>query len=504
VPSVLFMRADGEVVTGEAANRCGIAEADRVVREFTRRIGDPTPLMVGGVGYPPETLASRLLRWVVDVVSGREGEPPAQIAVTHPIDWGPYKRDLLRQAMQSAGLGYVEMLTEPEAAAISSLRGGRVEVGGTIAVYDLGGGTCDAAVLRRTPSGFAVLGAPERIERLGGVDLDEIVFQHVARALGGELDRLDPADPGTLAAVARLRQECVEAKEALSHDTEVSIPVLLPDLRTQVRLVRGEFETMIRPVLAETTAALHRTVRSAQLDCADLDAVLLVGGSSRIPLVAQMVSEVIGRPVRVDADPEHAIALGAALATVTDLRTGPTVPVDTTVPPAPLVGAPPAEPVPAFRVETPLRTGSLPPPPRPAPVDWTLLPPGQEPRVKSSTRVMVLACAVVVAFVLLCTGLGLAQRLRPTEPAVALAAVPPSEVSSDLPTDPPATPTQAVLPARTARSQRNVIPPRPRSRRVIPSPPPPPPPPSPPSPPSPAPTTAPSCLAETCTAGAGV
>ncbi|MBA2474149.1 MAG: Hsp70 family protein, partial [Pseudonocardiales bacterium] len=120
-------------------------------------------------------------------------------------------------------------------------------------------------------------------------------------------------DPAALAAMVALRRECTEAKEALSSDTEVTIPVLAPGVQAQVRLVRAEFEEMIGPLVAQTVEALRRALRSAQVEPGDLDAVLLVGGSSRVPLVAQLVSAELGRPVAIDADPKAAIALGAAL-----------------------------------------------------------------------------------------------------------------------------------------------------------------------------------------------
>jgi len=97
--------------------------------------------------------------------------------------------------------------------------------------------------------------------------------------------------------VSRLREECVAAKEALSADTEVSVPVLLPNVQTEVRLTRAELEAMIRPALGDTLVVLRRTLRSAGVDPAALHSVLLVGGSSRIPLIAQMVGADLGKTV---------------------------------------------------------------------------------------------------------------------------------------------------------------------------------------------------------------
>ena len=314
IPSVVLLREDETVLTGDAASRRGVTEPDRVAREFKRRVGDPTPIFLGGAPYSAETLMGKLLRAAVDEVAQREGGLPDRIAVTHPANWGPFKKDLLAQSITVADLSNVETLTEPEAAAILYAHNARVDPGEVVAVYDLGGGTFDAAVLRKTPTGFEILGQPEGIERLGGIDFDAAVFAHVARSLGGALENLDEDDPNAMAAVARLRHECIDAKEALSGDTDASIPVMLPDLQTEVRLTRTEFEGMVRPALADTITALHRALRSAKVEPDQVKAVLLVGGSSRIPLVAQLVGAELGRPVAVDAHPKHSIALGAALA----------------------------------------------------------------------------------------------------------------------------------------------------------------------------------------------
>jgi actin-like ATPase involved in cell morphogenesis len=313
IPSVVLLRDDQTVLTGEAAVRRAATEPGRVAREFKRRIGDPTPIIVGGTPYSADALVAKLLRSVVDQVTEVEGGPPTGIAVSHPANWGSYKLDLLRQAISLADLDDVAMVTEPEAAAIHYASLERVEPGSIIAVYDLGGGTFDAAVLRKTISGWEILGSPEGIERLGGVDFDAAVFHHVSRAIGGVIDELDPDDPTAQAAVARLRQECVDAKEALSSDSDVSIPVLLPNMQTEVRLTRSEYEQMVRPALSDTITAMNRALRSAEVKPDDVTAVLLVGGSSRTPLVAELVSSVLGRPVAVDAHPKYGVALGAAI-----------------------------------------------------------------------------------------------------------------------------------------------------------------------------------------------
>ncbi len=316
IPSVVLLRDDGTILTGDAAERRAMSEPERVGREFKRRLGDTTPLIVGGKPYTAEALTALLLKSVIDDVRAREGGDPSRIVITHPANWGTYKTDLLKQAVSTAGLdaSTVGFLTEPEAAALSYAAQERINPGEVVAVYDLGGGTFDAAVLRRTPDGFSVIGKPEGIERLGGIDFDAAVFTHVTGGLGKALAELDREDPAALAAVARLRQDCVEAKEALSSDTDATIPVLLPNLQTEVRITRQEFESLVRPSLFDSIEGMKRAVSSAGIEMAEVSRVLLVGGSSRIPLVSLMVTSELGRPVAVDAHPKHAIAIGAAFA----------------------------------------------------------------------------------------------------------------------------------------------------------------------------------------------
>lgn len=312
IPSVVLLREDGEVLTGEAAERRSMFESSRTAREFKRRLGDPTPFLLGGTPYGAEALTGHLLRAIVERVAAERGEGATSIVLAHPAAYGDYKLGFLEEAARLAEVGPVRFVPEPVAGAIQYAASERVAPGELIAVYDFGGGTLDLAVVRKTDDGFEIVGTPEGMERFGGIDLDQAVFGHVDASLGGLVAGLDPDDEATMASVVALRSACREAKEALSADTDVTIPVMLPNAHTEVRLTRGEFEDMIRPRLRETVSALDRTVRSAGSTFDDLSRVLLVGGASRIPLVAETVREGTGRPVAVDAHPKHAVALGAA------------------------------------------------------------------------------------------------------------------------------------------------------------------------------------------------
>ena len=321
IPSVVLLRSDGEMLIGEAAERRSQTEPDRFAREFKRRMGDPTPVLLGGSPFSAHTLTARLLRGVVKVVADREGGPPEHIVVTCPANWGDYKRDLLEQAVRQADVGRVSMATEPEAAAVHYASTTRVAPGEIVAVYDLGGGTFDAAILRNTGQGFELLGDPRGIEQLGGVYFDEAVFAWVVDHMAEAFSQLDPDDPGAMAAVSRLRRDCVEAKESLSWDTDTAIAVALPNQRTEVRLTRREFEDMIRPTLVDTLDAVHRSLDSAGVRPEQVSSVLLVGGSSRIPLVGQMLVADLQRPVAIDVHPKHTVALGAAHLAAADAGT---------------------------------------------------------------------------------------------------------------------------------------------------------------------------------------
>jgi actin-like ATPase involved in cell morphogenesis len=318
IPSSVLVRADGEILVGDAAERRAASEPTRVAREFKRRLGDPVPLVLGGTPYGPEALTAHLLRHVYGTVVEQQGGPPSSVVITHPANYGEYKLDLLREAVRLADVPGVQLLTEPEAAASHYAQQDRLEPGDVVAVYDFGGGTFDAAVLRVIDGGFELIGTPEGMERLGGIDFDQAVYAHVVDALGGVIDEFG-TDPAVMAGLARLRDDCREAKEALSSDTDADVPVALPNVHTDVRITRSEFEAMIRPRIAETIDSLGRAVRSAGLSMDDVTKVLLVGGSSRIPLVAEMVRTATGRPVAIDAHPKHAIAAGAALHGASDL-----------------------------------------------------------------------------------------------------------------------------------------------------------------------------------------
>jgi actin-like ATPase involved in cell morphogenesis len=316
IPTVAAVTRDGSLALGEDA--AALSGSDRVARQFIRRVGDDTPLLFGGISVTAETLAAQFVSFVAGTVATRSGAPATRVAVTHPASWGSYRLAALRSALSARGFDAAVLLSGAQAAAQAYADRTPVAAGDLVAVYDLGGSGLDAAVVRRLASGeFALAGRAEEVE-VGGLDFDELVFEHVRTALGEQWTALNARDPAVLAGVARLRRECTMAKERLSTDTDVWIPVAIPGVDAgsggAVRLIRAELEEMIRPAVEETAEALLRAIDSAGVEPTDLAAVLLTGGSARIPLVTQVVSEMLGRPVVVADNPKADTAIGAALA----------------------------------------------------------------------------------------------------------------------------------------------------------------------------------------------
>ncbi len=381
MPSTVAIDDQGSVVVGRAALAIMATKPERGVREIKRRFGDTAPILLGGAPWSADALTAAVLRGVL----ASEDHASMELILTHPANWGDFKLDLLRNVAHQAGHERVTLMPEPVAAARHYVASGRLRDGEAIAVYDFGGGTFDAAVLRLDGHGATVL-ASQGLERLGGIDIDQVVFSHVIEAIGAGADGLDREDPAVLAALAHLRMECTAAKEQLSADSEVTVDVGLPGLTTRIRITRTEFEDALRPRLAETVAAMDRALGSAGVVPGDLAGVVLVGGSSRIPLVSEMLASHFDRPLLVDADAKLALVEGAVM----NVSTTPSLPAVGVGPVA--LADPPAQLPPPAGAVTRGPAASAPPPPPPAapsPARAGLLP-GRQPLRRS--RPPPLAC----------------------------------------------------------------------------------------------------------------
>ncbi len=299
LPSVVFRDQGGEMMVGADAVAGARREPGRAAVEFKRRFGDPTPLVLGSTPYGAEALTGRLLKAVIDQARVDQGVDPTIVVLTHPANWGPYKIELLGESARTAGVVAPRFVPEPVAAA-SHLAESSSADGGTIAVYDFGGGTFDAAVVRSEPDGFVLVGVPDGMERFGGIDIDLALMHHALAHLP------EPPDEDQL---LELKASAIVAKETLSIETSATMTVG----GSEVRVVRDEFEEMIRPRLDETVDLMRRVVGSAGVGYDELSRVMLVGGSGRIPLVGDMLRAETGRPITLDAEPKLAVARGAAV-----------------------------------------------------------------------------------------------------------------------------------------------------------------------------------------------
>ncbi|HWC82424.1 MAG TPA: Hsp70 family protein [Pseudonocardiaceae bacterium] len=314
MPTVVYLGRDGSVLVGQAAEQRAPAEPDRVARDLNRRVGDDVPLLLGGQLCTAQELIAVLVRAVVDQVEAVEG-PAERVVLTHRADWGSYRRGLLNAELARQSLAEVTLLPEAIAAAEGHAARELVYAGESVAVYSLGSGTFEAAVVRRGPAGgFELVGSSESVEDVGGSHFDDLLVDRVRGELGRAASELDPTDPAALGAMAMLRRHCTVAKQKLSAVIETTIPAQLPTVAADVRVTRAEFEELIRPAVNGTVETLQRTVRTAVAAQAPVGEVLLIGGSVRIPLVRELVTATETGRVSLHPEPDLGIARGAALA----------------------------------------------------------------------------------------------------------------------------------------------------------------------------------------------
>jgi len=312
--AVLF---DGsEVVVGKEALKALAVEAECVAVFAKRDMGQRhygKPLQ--GQWYPPEVIQAFVLKKLVDDAS-RATSPFSQAVITVPAYFDEVRRKATQDAGYMAGLEVLDIINEPTAAAVAyGLQQGFLSTEGTahrplnLVVYDLGGGTFDVTVMRIEGSEFRTLATDGDVE-LGGKDWDQRLVDFAADEFARRWG-IDPRhDPN---ANARLWQECEEAKRTLSTRRRAAIQVLHAGQALRVEVTREQFEEQTRDLLARTEFTARQALREAGLDWDAVDRVLLVGGSTRMPMVADMLRRLCGRQPDAGISPDEAVAHGAAL-----------------------------------------------------------------------------------------------------------------------------------------------------------------------------------------------
>jgi molecular chaperone HscA len=286
------VRAEAELFHYDLVETDASGEPERVIR-----------FQVGPQQITPVELSSFVLR----LLHGRAEEclmsRPDGAVITVPAYFDDAQRQATRDAARIAGINVLRLLNEPTAAALAyGLE--KAKEGQRVAVYDLGGGTFDVSILELHEGVFQVLSTAGDT-RLGGDDFDQALAALLLQQAG-----IDRPDGSTFRAAIRGAEA---AKRALSDVSSTLIEVQLGDQAVEAELDRSTFEALIRPIVERTGVACRQALQDAQLSPADLDEVVLVGGSTRIPLVRAYVGELFGREPHCDLDPDKVVALGAAM-----------------------------------------------------------------------------------------------------------------------------------------------------------------------------------------------
>jgi actin-like ATPase involved in cell morphogenesis len=313
MPAVAVPRADGTVLVGEEADRRSPFEPTLVARLVASRLDEPTPTVVDGQPCDPLALAQALLAELVERSVTYAGARPDHLVLTYPLRNGEAGEALLGEASERA-TGITPTLVPEPVAAVAGLAHHRdIGVDTTLAVVDAGGASTDVALVRRTQSSFDLVGEPASLPGLGGTDLDAAVLSLVESAIGDVTSMVGTADRSGMLGLRRLRASCRRAKERLSSAPAAVVPVALLRARGHVEITRDAFERAVEPDLRHVADLVASTVDRAGLFVADIDAVLLVGGSARVPLLTRLLTDRTGLEVVTTDEPELATALGAAL-----------------------------------------------------------------------------------------------------------------------------------------------------------------------------------------------
>ncbi len=312
MPSVALERADGSLLVGEAAADRALYDTTLVARHVTAHLDDGEPIALDGRPHDPARLTQGLLETVIDRVRRLYGDRPQDVVLTYPL-FPPGGSPALLERVGRATVGGARLIPHPVAAVAKLAHDVEIAVGTTVAVLDLGGGTFEVTIVRRSHDGFDVVGRPGGLADLGGVEFDDAVFARVDAELGHVLQTVPRDDVGGMAALRRLRVACRAAKEWLSSSPDTTVEVALPHLSTWVPIRRADLESDIRPALMAAVDVVAQTIAASELAPADVHVALLVGGSSRIPLFGELVASRLGLPIVADPFPELTVALGAAL-----------------------------------------------------------------------------------------------------------------------------------------------------------------------------------------------
>jgi molecular chaperone DnaK len=314
LPSCVGFSASGDLLVGEAARNQQALYPERTVRSIKRRMGSEDTVTVGGKEFTPQEISALILRELAEWAHRSLGELPQKAVITVPAYFSDRQRNATREAGALAGLEVVRILNEPTAASLAYGYGDGSRH--TVLVYDLGGGTFDVSVVTVEGDITEVL-ASHGNNHLGGDDFDDLLAARLADEFR-KRHGFDLREEHT-AAKARLWWAAEEAKKKLSFEPYVKVreeSLVIQagkPLHLEVEISRDEYETLIRPLVESTLDSVSKALVDSGKKPGDLDAILLVGGSTRTPLVSHLLSERTGLDPRQDVHPDLCVALGAGV-----------------------------------------------------------------------------------------------------------------------------------------------------------------------------------------------
>ncbi|MFK4189954.1 molecular chaperone DnaK [Streptomyces sparsogenes] len=317
-PSVVAFAKNGEVLVGEVAKRQAVTNVERTARSVKRHMGDagwrfPATGDVDGQRYTAQEISARVLQKLKRDAEGYLGEDVTDAVVTVPAYFNDAQRTATKEAGEIAGLKVLRIINEPTAAALAY--GLDKENDQTILVFDLGGGTFDVSLLE-IGEGVVEVKATNGDTHLGGDDWDQRIVDHlVTRFKGGY--GVDLAKDKM--ALQRLREAAEKAKIELSAATEttINLPYITASaegpLHLDEKLTRSQFEQLTEDLLERCKGPFHQAVKDAGIKVSDIDHVILVGGSTRMPAVTGLVKELTGKDPHRGVNPDEVVAVGASL-----------------------------------------------------------------------------------------------------------------------------------------------------------------------------------------------
>jgi molecular chaperone DnaK len=313
-PSIVAFAKNGEVLVGEVAKRQAVTNPDRTIRSVKREMGTSWTVDIEGKKYTPQEISARVLMKLKRDAEAYLGENITDAVITVPAYFNDAQRQATKEAGEIAGFNVLRIINEPTAAALAyGLDKGSKEQ--TVLVFDLGGGTFDVSLLELA-EGVIEVKATSGDNHLGGDDWDERVMDHLVKTFRGQYG-IDLSQDKM--AMQRLKEAAEKAKIELSAATtsSINLPYITAGpsgpLHLDVNLTRAEFQRMTQDLLDRCKSPFESAIRDAGIKVNQIDHVILVGGSTRMPAVTDLVKQLIARDPNKGVNPDEVVAVGAAL-----------------------------------------------------------------------------------------------------------------------------------------------------------------------------------------------